>query len=1025
MSEENNEKEVEVTASAEASAETAVQVKPKKKKMRNLTFNLIWIPTLTLLTGILVAGNIVCNYFAESLDYQLGGVSTSVSSGESDVSDELKDYYGINGMTMEEAVENSSSVLRQVTDEGTILLKNNGVLPLEKSSEVTPFGYGYLNPFYTGLGAGTSSSSDTVTPEAGLSSYFTVNSSAANAMKGSSYESPKEADGTTSVGGSQGTTLSTDQEIREYNPDIYSSLTGLSGSTGIVYITRTGQEGADKKYDAYEDGTPHHLALSKNERETITYAKEHCKSVVVVIVSSNIMECGDLMEGGELEVDAVLSVGNPGQYGFDSLGRILCGEVNPSGRTVDTWARDFTADPTYQNFGEFSYSNATWGGSNRYFIEYEEDVYLGYKYYETAAYMDSNFDYDEAVVYPFGYGLSYCDLDGGFSQEITSMDYDDTSVTLTVNVTNNSNTYSGKDVVEVYYSAPYTDFDVEYKIEKPVVNLIDFEKTDILAPGESQEIKVSFDLEDMASYCYTRSNSDGTTGAYVLESGNYSISIRANSHDVLDSETLTLNDTVWYDSTNPRESDKEAQADRIENEGGQVQAASNCFETSNDYMNECATILSRSDWEGTQPSMPENRTAQLPEDYVALNDASCNFDYSTDSELGNVSSSKVYTTTTPTYGEDNGMTLLDMRGKSFYDSDWDLLLDQLDFDNNMTQIRQFIGRANCSLGALDDVGKEVSSLYSDGATGVTSASGSSSMASTPVFAATWNKDLMYEAGVCVGTEASVGGVSGWYSPAMNIHRSPFSGRNYEYFSEDGVLSGKMAAGIVSGAASKGVSCFIKHFFLNDEETNRSNWLAAWASEQAMRELYLKPFEICIKESEKMTVKYLEQNEEGEWEQKEAELPSCSAMMVSQACVGFENCMCDYEMLTDLVRGEWGFEGTISTDMYYGDSWICDKFLRAGGDIYLGNCLPKDYKSATGLTCIRNAVKHALYTTVNTSFYQGVAPSDKMTQSSSWWRPALIALDVCLGAFIVGWAGFLVYRNIDGHRNPDKYKGKKN
>ena len=988
--------------------------------MTNKKFMAIWAPIIAVLLVIAIAGTAAANFFAETIDYHLGGGTVSVvESG--DISSGLKDYYGASSVSAADATARAEQLSRQVSDEGTILLKNDGVLPLAAGAAVTPFGYGYLNPIHTGLGAGASSSEKTVSAEAAMKAYFTVNEAAVEKMRQSTASSPSEAPGTTKVRGDSGTMLSTNEEIPEYDASIYAGIANqVKDSVGVVFITRIGQEGADKKYDGYDDGTPHYYALTAKEKDTIRFAKENCRAVVVVLVTSNVMEIGELMEG-ELEVNAILTPGNPGPFGLESAAKIMVGEVVPSAKTVDIWAADFTKDPTYQNFGEFSYSNAQWGGKPRYFVDYAEGVYVGYRYYETAAAEDPDFDYDREVVYPFGHGLSYVDLDGGFTQEIVGLDDSGDTVKLTVKVTNHSAAYSGKDVVQVYYNPPYTDFDRENKIEKPVKNLVEFAKTDVLAPGASQEVAIEFAKEDMASYCYTRENPDGTRGAYVLEEGDYTLCVGGNSHESFDERTVNIPSTVWYDSANPRASERDTQAKNLAEGAGPI-AASNQFQDASDYM-QGVTMLSRADWKGTFPVQYAGRQKELLEAFMAGNAATAAFDYNTDAELGNVPGSRVYSEEMPASAVKNGLTVADMRGKDFNDPLWDDLLDQLDWDNSKAQIRTYLGKAAYSLGKLEDVGKTASITLSDGATGITSVPNYTSFAASPVFAATWNKELMQEFGEAIGLEALTGGVYGWYSPGLNIHRSPFSGRNYEYFSEDAVLTGKMAARIVSGAAEYGVFSFIKHFAVNDEETNRSNRLAAWATEQAIRENYLKAFELAIKESS-FTLRYLEKGEDGQWIQREREMTAGLALMLSQACIGTETAMTHYGLITGVLRNEWGFNGIVSTDLYYGDDWIGDKLIRAGGDIFLGNTLVKDYDSATSRNLMRESIKRTLWVTANSGYMQGTVPGDRVVQSTAPWRIALMAADIAIGVFCAAMVGIMIFRIVDAKKHPEKYQGKK-
>ena len=988
----------------------------KGKLKNNKLLLAIWCPVIAVLFIIIFVGTIVCNYFSSTIDYHLGGGGSSIIGGSAPAA--LTDYYDAAGLTVEQAAAETKPIVRQISDEGSVLLKNNGVLPLAEKSEVAPFGYAYLHPVYTGTGAGSSSSANIITPEAGLSEYFEINHASVDKMSGKNPVQMSALPGTVQVGGGD-SMLATSRlnNIFEFDASIYNGTESLvRNSTGIVFIAREGSEGDDKKFDGYTDGTPHYLALSAQEKATIRFAKENCKNVVVVIVSSNVMELGCLMSG-ELEADAILWVGNPGAVGFESMGKILVGEVNPSGKTVDIWASDFTKDPVYNNFGFFTYSNSNYNNEGRYFAEYEEGVYFGYRYYETADFMartleDYDFDYDEAVVFPFGYGLSYADKDGGFKQEITNFDDSGDTIDIEVTVTNNSKTYDGKDVVQVYFEAPYTQFDIDRKIEKSTVNLVAFAKTGIISKnGGTETVNISFKKEEMASYCYTVENADGTKGAYVLEEGDYNITLRTDSHNVIETETVNIPETVWYSGDNKRSSD--------------AVAASNRFQEENDYMAETGcTNLSRADWKNTFPTRPENNTKELPAKYKNLLEEAnvMSFDPETDSQLGNIAGSKVYSATAPTGNADNGLTITDMRGLPYDDERWEKLLDQVNWTSS-NKITRFLFNAGYGTEELESVGKTFKTVDGDGSTGLQQISGASSFASTPVLASTWNLDLMYNLGRAVGREAIAGGYNGWYAPAMNTHRSPFGGRNFEYFSEDGVLAGKLAERIVSGAGDSGLYCYIKHFFANDQETMRDKAFCSWATEQTFREIYLKPFEICLKEATK-TVNYIQKNSDGEWEKQSVQMKAGDALMLSQANIGDESAMTDYALLTKLLRDEWDFEGVIITDLYFvGGESLPDAYLRAGGNLWLGNKRLLDNTSATAQQLMRESVHRTLYVTANSNALQGVAPGATKVTGMAPWRIALIIGNVVVYLFIAAMIGFIVYRLVDAKKHPERYKSK--
>lgn len=1033
-----------------------MESKKQKLKMSNHKFRCILIPIMSIVLVLCLVANVACNVLSSTLDTYVGAGKPYIDNNGSDLDG---NYYTKLYANNADAKEAAYDVARRVAEEGSTLLKNNGVLPLAEGSTVMPFGYAYLSPIYGQLSTGGSAKwvIDPVTPEQGLSAY-TIDNSAVERMNAAKVSVLTEAEGTTAAG-EAGSVLGGDCKIYEYDSSIYDGLNENASATGIVFITRSGQEGQDQKYDAYSDGTPHYLALSENEKGAIAAAKKACGSVVVVLVSSAPMEVSELM-GGDLEADAILWIGHPGERGFATLSDLLDGTVNPSGRTVDTWSADFTADPSYQSVGIYTYDNYTvtsdsftnGGTFNGLYNEYMEGVYMGYRYYETADLMDDDFVYGEldgkgaikmagAVCYPFGYGLSYTTFD----QQLVSLDDDGETITATVKVTN-TGTAAGKDVVQLYYGAPYTEFDIENKIEKPVTNLVAFEKTKELAPGESENVTLKFTWDDMTSYCYIHANPDGTTGCYVLEAGDYAISLRANSHDVLAEETLNRPETIWYDGSDEehiRNSEKDAQSalDKDGNPTGSTSddsgfiAATNQFQTSSDYMNTDSTILSRADWKGTQPKGSESRTKTISEKYIPELGLESSFDVENDPLLGNTEGSQIYASEQPVSGAKNDLTLSEMRGLAYDDPKWEQLLDQIDWDADKNGILQnFAGDAYLTA-AIPSIGMPAT-VAEDGANGLkvngmtSDGSGydmtaSSSFGFAPLMAATWNPELLYEVGAAFGQESLANGINGWYCPAINLHRSFFSGRVFEYYSEDPILSGVLASNVISGAGDQGMFCYIKHFALNETETGRAELISTWADEQTMRELYLKPFEIAI-ENARMTLNYYDENGNMTSEVRRA----ATAAMASQTGVGTVAGECNYNLLTNVLRKEWGFEGMVISDywVWFGDN-LRDLALRSGCDTYLCMFVPimwsiTDYDSPTARTAMRNAIHNIAYAVVNSNAMQGYAPGAVQKVGMSPWQKMLIANDIVIALLLVGGIFWIIRRAKAEKLHPELFKPRK-
>jgi len=1010
--------------------------KKPKLKMRNAKYLRLHIFLLVLFLIFVLLINFALSQCSGVITMALGKSKATYTAADGSTVTKTV-YYETKASDSTQARLNSEEVALKVGVEGEVLLKNNGVLPLAQTSEVMPFGYAYLNPAYSGTGAGAADDSHNVTPEAALRRYFTLNMAAVKAMQVAEPVTLTEAEGTSSATNGANL-LSSSNAITEYDPSIYDSLETTQG-VGVVFISRQGNEGSDKKMDGYTDGTPHYLALTVNEKETIKAAKEKCSAVVVILVSSNAIELSPLMRG-EYEADAILWVGNPGSQGFLAMAEILSGRVNPSGRLVDIYPSDFTADPTYRNMGEFKYENVFYNGSGANYIEYQESVYYGYRYYETADEMDSTFVYgtlDEnggvkeagAVCYPFGYGLSYT----SFTQQMEALEEQDGTVTVKVKVTNTGAT-AGKEVVQLYYTVPYTDMDQELKIEKAAVVLCAFDKTELLGAGESEEVTLTFDLEDMASYCYTHENADGTTGCYMLEAGDYTVSLRKNSHDVIEEKTVTVPETLWYDNTNPRQTEIDAQStlDEAGNPTGETVdgtafvAATNQFQDSSDYMNTESTLLSRRDWTGTFPAQAENRTKTVADWVGESFEANRSFDSSTDPVLGNVAGSEIYTEETASWGEDNQLTLADLRGADYDDPRWDLLLNQIDYNADLADIKAILFNSGYQTQELSSIAKPYTTAQ-DGDTALNlSGYDTAAWMSKPVVASTWNVDLVYEYGAAFGQEALSDGLNGWYAPGMNIHRSPFAGRNLEYFSEDPYLTGKLAAAVISGAGDQGLVCYMKHFAVNDEETNRENYLMVWADEQTMREIYLKAFEIATKEA-RMTVAYV--SEDGSLSSRV--MRAATGVMTAQSCIGTQICFGNNALLTHVLRDEWNFNGTVITDLYFSfDSSLRDQMIRSGGDIYLIlgvkllQCAPSDMQSPTAVAQVRRVLHDVAYTTVNSAAMNYMAPGTTVSYGTEKWQVIQVVFNVLVLALVARRIVKMVRRTKDAKLHPENYKQKK-
>ncbi len=855
----------------------------------------------------------------------------------------------------EETVAQSRATVQKVGEEGVVLLKNNGILPLnvEETKKLNVFGWSSTNPIYGGTGSGSSSSATAV--------------SILQSMKDAGFE-PNEglsgmyveyrAERPTIAMASQDWTVP-EPPVSVYNDNMMKAIHEYS-DTAVIVIGRSGGEGADLPtdmkavldgtynpaekvsaapgnygymnavawnngaYDDFEAGESY-LELSVTEENLVKKVCSEFDKVIVIINANNAMELGWVDEYPQ--IGAVLLAPGSGITGFAALGEVMSGAVNPSGRTVDTFVKDLFATPYINNIGQMSFTNVddlkaqiaaadpAYEGTLS-FVNYVEGIYVGYKYYETAS-DDGAIKYEDHVQYPFGYGLSYTT----FEQKIENFKADDKAVTFDVTVTN-TGSVAGKDVVEVYFTPPYTDGG----IEKASVNLIDFAKTDVIEPGASQTINFAINTEDMAAF-----DSEGIKiqgGGYILEAGEYKISLRANSHTVLAEQAFTIAADVDY-SKNGRESDKIPAVNQFQEYArGDFEVLSRAGKFAN-YDATCGRKLTDEDFQ-----MDDATRAKI-EEYAFGTYDSTKYNDPAD-EM-------------PTTGAKNGLKLADLTGKPYDDPAWDQLLDQLSFEDMATMIN--VG--GWQTAPIESVGK-VGTSDCDGPAGlsnfITGAYGSAYPAET-LMAMTWNKDLAYEIGTSMGQEYQDANNYGWYGPAMNTHRSAFAGRNFEYYSEDGVLAGLIAAAEINGASTKGVYPYIKHFAMNDQETNRCSFLLTYAPEQAFREIYLKPFEIAVKKYEGTAL----------------------AAMSAFNWIGTEPGCANNELLNTVLRDEWGFKGMVETD--YNGSYgyqITDHCIRNGNDLMLGfngaasNVLSD--QSATAVKAMRQACKNILYTVGNSGYY---------------------------------------------------------
>ena len=908
----------------------------------------------------------------------------------------------------DDVAANSLEVIRRTGEEGMVLVKNDGLLPL--SSDVTSlnvFGWASAHPVFSGTGSAASSGADISTVD--IITSLNEAGYATNEELTKMYEEY----GKDYWGGERPVINMTTQDwslpepTTEYYTSAVMSDAEAFSDTAVIVIARSGGENADlpsnmkavidgtfdvansgwvqesvthnynytravfynnsRAYNEFGEGD-HYLQLSQSEKNLVDLVTSSFENVIVVINANNAMELGWVEEYDN--IGAVILAPGTGASGMTALGEILSGSVNPSGRTTDTYLYDLTAAPTWYhsgNSGNHFYTNAgdltkqlarldnTFNGVIS-FVDYVEGIYMGYKFYETAA-EEGLIDFDSTVQYPFGYGLSYTT----FTQEITDLKQSGDTVSVTVQVTNSGST-AGKDVVELYYTPPYQNGG----IEKASVNLIDFAKTALLEPGASETVSFTVALEDMASYDSGCLKTEA--GGYVLEAGEYVLSVRSDSHTVLDSGSFTLDADRDY-SKDGRGSDQETAVNRF------------------DYMKSDHPILSRADGfknyaEAVAPAAAAEYELSK-DDIDAIREITPvkykPADHDDDSDV------------MPVTGAQNGLTLSDLAGKSYDDPDWDKLLDQMSIDDMTT----LINTGGWKTAPIDSVGKMATSDC-DGPSGLSNYVTGSTGTQFPtevLMAQTWSKELADAIGDAMGQEFANAENFGWYGPAMNLHRSAFSGRNFEYYSEDAVLSGLFASAEVNAAVRYGVYPYIKHFAANDQETNRTAFLTTWMTEQTFRENCLKPFETVVKNFDFDHY--------------------AMGVMTAYNFTGLVPVISNADLLKDVLRGEWGFMGVVICD--YNGSYgyqITDAAIRAGNDLMLGYGMAEtnkleDTDAATCVLAMRQACKNILYTVGNSGYYadEAAAHNDGMSNMTK----TFLGLDIGAAVVVLGLEALVLLR----------------
>ena len=952
----------------------------------------------TFLLGLLVTGTVIASQNQTAISNALGTPNFRVeNTGDTNVDSE---YFKSKYSSLSDLIKAGRDLVEEVEGEGAVLLKNdNNTLPLAKGSKISLFSVSSVKPAYGGRGSAQTSFPQTpVTPKEGFENAgFLVNETLNNFYQANASKYVSEGRGEDAL-----------VKDAPWNDIVANNLTSSIneyGDAAFFIVTRVGGEGSDLSSKNVADGTDgDHLKLSINERSVLKGLKElkdagKIKKIVVLLNTSNQIQSSYLVDP-ELGVDAALWIGSVGVTGFNAVGKLVSGDIVPSGHLSDAHWYNHNDNPVNKNFGAYTYAGVNdynlpivsgkVDGKYSSYDVYQEGVYLGYRYAETR-YADvvanrtnaGSFTYKDVISHPFGYGSSYTEFD--FSNFTASKLEDSSTYEITVDVENIGSTYSGKDVVQIYLQKPYTSFDIERGIEKPAVELVGFAKTSILAPGEKETVSIKVDESEFRVY---DANVDKT---YIITEGDYYLTAATDSHNAINNILAYQNYTNLDDVA-----DKEMVAkyslsydkETYSKSSKTNEKITNLFDQSdiNKYSGKnknSVTYVSRNNWTGTLPTtnVVLSMTSALQKDLLAQ-----------DTPKNIVGDKKG----TPSYGKNNGLQLINLRVDDegneieYKDPLWDRFLDQLSFEETSALLSNGLRQT----AVLDRLGKP-KTLDHNGPAGLTERYGANpyglaSRTNDPnkektapyypcagIIAATFNVDIAKKFGDMLGEDAIWAGYAGFYGIGINTHRSPYEGRAYEYFSEDPFLAGIIATEEVKALQSHGCNAYIKHFALNEQESRR-NGVSIWLNEQTLREIYLRPFEKTVIDGDAMNA------------------------MASFTRIGAKYCPASKELLTDFLRGELGMKGLVVTDMYsigYRPEHM-PTFMMAGVDIPDGELInpykgfEKNYEFTHRM---REAAKRVFYSTVHSNAMNGISKNTRLIEITPSWMIALVSIDGVVAA----------------------------
>lgn len=935
----------------------------KAKRPLPLAASVAMYAIAIILAAATAIGNVYANKYSDLISVYFNQPTSKVVSASNETTEHFTSDYASDDEREQALADMGTTILR----EGVTLLKNeNGTLPLEATSKISVFGQDSVDSVYGGGGAG---SIDTSKAQSLMDAFeqagFDVNPTLTEFY---TTGAGKDYRKTSTDAYGKGTFAVNEVPASAYTDDVEKSFASYNDAA-IVVIGRSGSESQDLPTDKLASGYTY-LQLDDDERAMLKMASDNFDKVVVLLNTQNPMELADLEDDS---IDAVMWIGSLGQTGAGGVAEALNGTVNPSGHLPDTYAYDLKSAPSSANFGSYAIVNGTDRFTSSY-MAYAEGIYVGYRYYETR-YEDvvlgnearSNYDYTKQVAYPFGYGLSYTD----FTWSDYSMKKADGGFDISVKVTNTGKT-AGKDVVQLYMQSPYTDYDKANGIEKASVELVGYAKTDTLKAGASETVTVHVDQESMKTY-----DSAGE-GTYIMNAGDYYLVAGTDAHNALNNilaakgkttadgmtengnAALAAKHTV-HSQDNTTYAKSAATDEKISNQFDDVDLTT--------YDNSF-TYLSRSDWTGSWPATYADGKWTASQKFL---DA-----LTIDTAQSEPEQKPTTDTDNPSYGKLNASMLMDT---DYADESWSALIGQMSV-KELDQLVRIGGYATKSVSST----QLPATTDKDGPAGISSTlvGGESGMGypSEIVIAATWNSDLAESFGKAIGEDSLALKVAVWYGPACNIHRNPYGGRAFEYFSEDSYLSGAMCAKVVAGAGSKGVVSTVKHFALNDQETNRMGG-AIFANEQTIRQLYLRPFEMSVRDG------------------------GATAMMASMNRIGSRWTGGHKGLMTNTLRGEWGFNGFVVTDQASYSVFAYEDLregLEAGTDLWLNTDaglwkLPDDDMTDGVIANMQRAAHNISYAISRSNAMNGLSANSKIVKVTPLWRWGVYALDgvVTVGA----------------------------